>query len=185
MNYADIEMLHAYGGFTSPTEEDDALLEHFISAASAYADSYCKRRFALADDAVVTAHTFTDKNGLLMPPSDMLWLDDDLCSTPTYAEGALTVTLIPTTTPYNRIVRDDGSRWPDPTVVTGHWAYSMTPPVGITQAVLRMALWMFHQKESSDSYRPYITPGGILIMPGEFPKDIVMLLDPFRRMQLP
>ena len=184
MDYTDIATLHAYGGFTKPTEEDDALLEHFISTASAMIDNFCGRVFAIATGAAATARTFTKDNGLLPGSGRTLWLEDDLCSMPTYAEtGMPALTYIPTATPYNRIVRADGL-WPDPTVVTGQWAYSLTPPAPIIQACLRLAKWLYNSKETTEGDRPIITPGGIVIMPSKLPQDIVAILASYRRVRL-
>jgi hypothetical protein len=185
VNYTDTALVHAYGGFTSPSEEDDALLEVLIAAASAMIDNYCGRVFAIADGATPVAHTFTEENGGWQDYNDTLWLDEDLCSTPTFAETpAPTVTYVPRTIPYNRIIRDDGSEWPDPTTVTGHWAYSMTPPTPVITACLRLVMWIYHQKETADSDRPVIT-NGMVIMPAVLPKDIEAMLAPYKRVKLP
>ena len=184
VNYADTAMVHAYGGFTDPTDEDDALLELFIGAASAAIDNHCGRVFAIADGAATVARTFTADNGTLMYIGRMLFLDDDLCSTPTYAEApAPTVTYIPRDTPYVRLVREDGI-WPDPTEITGHWAHSMTPPAPIILACLRLVMWMYHQKETGDTDRPIIA-NGLVIMPAKLPEDIAALLAPYRKPMRP
>jgi hypothetical protein len=184
MDYVDIETLEAYGGWKNPSEEDRALLQHFISAASAFIDTKLGRTFGIPDGQAATAHTFTADNELLLS-GRTLWLDDDLCSVPTFAEDpAPTVTLIPTTAPYNRIVRESGI-WPDPTVVTGHWAYSMTPPAPIVQLTLRLAKWFYMMRESTDSDRPIVTSAGMVIMPSSLPKDIQDIFDLFTKARLP
>jgi hypothetical protein len=182
MDYCDVETLEAYGGFDNPTEQEKEQLARLISTASEMVDNYCGRVFGIEEDAAAVAKTFTVDNGLMELGSRTLWLQDDLCSTPTYAEGTVVVTLVPPGGPYERIVRDvDEGSWPDPTVVTGHWAYSMTPPVTIVQAVLRLAAWMFRQKETTDGDRPLLTPSGAVIMPDAMPADIAFLLGPFRK----
>ena len=184
MDYADIAALHAYGSWTRPSEAGDVLLESLISTASAMIDGFCHRIFGIADGAAAVARTFTRDNDLLWESRRFprtLWLDADLCSTPTFAEApAPTVTLIPTDPPYYRIVRAEGE-WPDPTVVTGHWAYSMTPPAPITHACLRLAIWMYHQRQSTDGDRPMVTEGGIFMLPNALPRDIQTLLAPYKK----
>jgi hypothetical protein len=181
MDYVEIDLLHTYGVFTHPNEERDALLEVLISTASAMIDNFCHRVFGIAEDAEPIARVFSLDNGVLPKTGRTLWLDDDLCSVPTFAEDpAPTVTLIPRAAPYDRIVRAEGT-WPDPTVVTGHWAYSMLPPAPITHACLRLALWMYHQRESTDGDRPMVTAGGVFMLPNAMPKDIQTLLLPYRR----
>ena len=180
MDYTDIATLENYGGFTNPSAEDEAMLERLISTASAMVDNFCGRTFKCE---VETARTFTDDAGNYETDGRTLWLDEDLCSTPTYAESpAPTVTLVGTPC-YNRIVREEGY-WPDPTVITGYWAYSLLPPAPIEQAVLRLSLWMYRQKESTDTDRPIID-NGILIMPSSLPKDIELVLKPYRKIGRP
>lgn len=177
-DYAEIADVHAYGGFTNPSDEDDALLQTLLSAASAEIDNHCGRVFS--SDAE-TAITFTADNGLL-GDDRTLWLPEDLCSTPTYAEGAVTVTLVPYKAPYDRIVRESGY-WPDPTVVTGHWAYSETPPADIVKACLRLTVWAFHQRESTEGDRTIIS-NGVVILPNSWPKDVLTTLAPYRRVRV-
>lgn len=185
MDYCDLETLEAYGNWQNPSKADRALLQHFISTASAFIDTKLGRTFGIPTGQAVTAHTFTADNELLPAEGGRtLWLDDDLCSVPTFAEGVIVVTLIPTTAPYNRIVRESGE-WPDPTVVTGHWAHSMTPPAPIVQLTLRLAKWFYMMRESTDSDRPIVTSAGMVIMPSSLPKDIQDILDLYRKVGLP
>jgi hypothetical protein len=184
MDYCDMATLLQYGGFTNPTSADEALLEHFISAASAFIDEKLGRTFAIASGEAPTGHTFSLDNGLLCSYSGrVLWLDEDLCSVPTYAEvPAPTVTIIPMIPPYLRIVRAlDSGYWPNPTVLTGYWAYSMTPPALIVQLCLRLATWFHRSKEGEEQDRPIVTPGGIVILPSALPKDIQDIFEVYRR----
>ena len=185
MDYIDIATLHAYGGFQNPTEEGDALLETFISAASQAIDDHCRRRFAYDEAAGTVAVTYSSDNGLLHALGRVLWLHDDLCSVPTIT-GDPIVSFIPQTTPYDRIVLDIISYpWPDPTVIEGYWAYSQEPPAVIVQVCLRLAKWFYDQKESTDTDRAIVTPNGMVIMPAGLPKDVMILLDNYRRVGLP
>lgn len=184
MDYIDMETLEVYGGWQNSSEETRALLQHFISAASAFIDMRLGRIFGIPDGQAVMAHTFTADNELLPAEGGRtLWLDADLCSTPTFAEvPAPTVTFIPTTAPYDRIVRESGA-WPDPTVVSGHWAYSMTPPAPIVQLTLRLAKWFYMMRESTDSDRPIVTSAGMVIMPSSLPKDVQDILDLYTKLR--
>jgi len=181
-DYIDMDALHAYGGFTDPTEEDDALLELLISTASGAIDNHCRRKFSCTE---TTAITFTRDNGLLPESGERtLWLPEDLCSVPTITDTPV-VTLIPYATPYNSIVRaTDEGYWPDPCVITGYWAYSLTPPVVIKQVCMRLTKWLYDMKESGDADRPIIS-NGIVIMPAKLPADVTTLLEPYRRTLLP
>jgi len=179
MDYTDLETVEATLVFTNPSEDTRALLAQLISDASAMVDDYCRRTFGIPDGQAVTARTYTADNGLLPAAGRTLWLDRDLCSTPTYAETpAPTVTLLGVATPYDRIVREDGL-WPDPTVVTGHWAYSMTPPAVISRETVRIVQWLYHQTEA------VMSQGQTVNGPNNMPTDIRNALDYYRRLRLP
>jgi len=180
MDYTDLETVEATLVFTNPSEETRALLAQLISDASAMVDNYCGRIFGIPTDQAVTAETFTDDNGRLIDDfGRTLWLDKDLCSTPTFAEApAPTCTYLPSDTPYNRIVREDGI-WPDPTVITGHWAYSMTPPAVISRETVRLVQWLYHQTEA------VMSQGQTVNGPNNMPTDIRNALDYYRRLRLP
>lgn len=183
-DYVDIDMMHAYGGYKDPTEEHDALLEVMISAASAAIDDFCNRTFASEETAVIE---FTRNNGLLPKASERtLWLPFDLCSQPVIAP-VIGVTLIPTYPPYDRLVLDDDEDpWPEGVTIEGHWAYSETPPVVIVRQCLRLTKWLVDQKETStDTDRPIVTPGGVVILPSRLPSDVEALLIPYRRITMP
>lgn len=176
MNYTDVETLEAYGHFENTSEVTRAMLDRLITVASAQVDNYCGRVFGIETDAATVTKTYSDENGLLVQADGVLWLHDDLCSTPTIATalGAPTLTYIPADTPYNRIHRDDGL-WEDPTTINGHWAYSLTPPPAIVQATLRLALDMV----------PVAGYTGETFRPGRIDEDVKALLNPYRRRKLP
>lgn len=184
MDYTDVATVEAYGGFTNPSEDERALLAHFITVASAMIDSYCGRVFAIETDAATTTKTFTQENGLL-PGYDrddqrVLWLDDDLCSTPTIATAAVgvTFTYLPDHTPYYAIKRSEGV-WEDPTTVAGHWAYAMTTPPVIENVCARLVTWLYHQRES------VMSQGQTVNIPNRMPSDVAYALAPYRRIRLP
>lgn len=183
-NYCEMAMLLQYGGFENATAEDEELLHHFIAVASAFIDEKTGRTFAVASTAPAIARTYSLDNGLLPAlQSRTLWLEDDLCVVPVFAEvPAPTVTYIPAAPPYNRIVRALASGyWPDPTVITGYWAYSMTPPLPIVQLCLRVATWLHRAKEGEGEDRPIVTASGLVLMPSALPRDIQELIDLYRK----
>jgi len=185
MDYATIEMLHAYGGFKG--EVDDTILQHLISVASQMVDQYCGRVFGIEAGAVAVTRTFTIANGLLPESGEAaLYFPDDIYTVttiPTLAAG-VTLTWMPDRPPYYGVIRDSGS-WEDPTTIAGYWAYSETPPVAIIQATLRLAVWLYRQRQTTDGDRAIITPQGILLAPTVLPRDVEFILAPFRRARLP
>jgi len=180
MDYITIEMLHAYGGFTGPSNDDDMLLQHFITAASAMVDSYCGRVFGIPTGAVATTRTFTIANGLLQEGEAALYFPDDVYTVttiPTLTAG-VTLTWMPDRPPYYGVIRSSGS-WEDPTTIVAFWAYSESPPIVIQQATLRLANWLSHQRES------VMSMGETVNGPNLMPADIADTLAPYRRVRLP
>jgi hypothetical protein len=151
----DIETLHAFGGFENPTEEQNALLEKIISAASALAEDHCNRKFAPDSTTVPTVHTFSYDSGLLdRAGGRTLWLDEDLCTVYSISPTPTgTLTMIPAIAPYSRIVLSEGS-WADGTAITGFWAYAMACPAEIEQVVLRLCLFLWRQKDADTFTSP-------------------------------
>lgn len=180
MDYTDLDTVKTYGGFTSLDDEHEALLQHFLSAASAMIDDYCDRIFGIEEGAATTTKTLTKDNGMLVTVNRLLYLPDDLCSTPTIATlvGAPTLTYIPDSTPYWAISREDGA-WEDPTTIAGHWAYSMTPPVIIQNTAARLAIWLYHQTEAVQGQ------GDTVNTPNLWPRDIRDMLRSYKRVRLP
>ena len=175
MNYTEVETLEEYCHFENTSEATRAMLERLIAVASDQVDQYCGRVFGIATDAAPITKTYSSVNGMWNEGAT-LWLFDDLQSVysiPTLV-GAPTITYIPDHVPYYALYRSDGS-WEDPTTIIGYWAYAMTPPESIVQAVLRLASEMVP------------VPGytGDVRRPGRIPEDVKALLDPYRRRQMP
>ena len=64
--------------------------------------------------------------------------------------------------------------------IAGKWAWSLTAPADIKQTTLRLATWLYRQKDTgSDSDRTIVTPGGI-IMPSALPKDVMSVCMAYR-----
>jgi hypothetical protein len=187
--YATLAECKTYSGFQfTGTAAEESILEDHLAAATSIINNKTFRSFGAATGTFATAtHDFTEDNGLLLEDQDRtLWLDDDLADVPiiTGSISGVTFTYIPRTAPFNRIVRSEGT-WPDPTTVTGHWAYSMTPPAPIKEVCLRLFKWLYSLRESTDTDRPIVMPGGQVIMPSRLPADIESILAPYCRRHLP
>lgn len=177
MAYIDAGALRAYLGIEAQT--DDALLTAFAGAAQAHIESACNRRFeAVADET--RSFEAADANGPL------LYLDADLCAlTGVDIDGEAADVSAVRTVPLNSApwwaLRRPGG-WHGEIEVTGRWAYSVAPPADIRQACIRLAAFMYRQKDSnSDADRPQQTPEGTWLMPMKLPADISVLIAPYRR----
>lgn len=66
--------------------------------------------------------------------------------------------------------------------VTGRWAYSVTPPNDIVQATLRLAAFLYRQKDTAvDGDRPILTGDGNVLMPSRLPNDVAEVLRRYMR----
>ena len=65
--------------------------------------------------------------------------------------------------------------------VTGKWAYSLTPPEAIKQATIRLAAYLYKQRDAQVfdiTAQPEI---GVITVPKGLPADVKQILDGFRR----
>jgi hypothetical protein len=66
--------------------------------------------------------------------------------------------------------------------VEGTWGYSATAPADIIHACIRLAAFLYRQKDTSaDIDRPMITGDGVTIMPSALPADVTRVLDRYKR----
>lgn len=161
MAYVTLEELKAYLGIV--TSADDQLLRTMLDAAQVAIERYCDRVFeAPADETRWFA---------CAPPTVVgrkLFLDRDLCYIAEIINGdgePLAISdllLIPHTPPYHTIQLLYGSRkiWtyrqnPEQAIaIRGRWAYSITPPSPVVQAVKELTAWMYHRYDQQGSKKP-------------------------------
>lgn len=209
MAYVTVADLKSYLGITASS--DDALLQSFLDAATAYIESpmgagrsfqagSSTRVFDAVRDtdwnpAVYAAFDRSQTPGLAMGRT--LYLDDDLCQITSIVNGDGTtitsnqyLTLPRNRAPYYaiqlRLSANIAWAWQaDPAAaitVTGVWAYSATPPADIQHACRRLAAWMYRQKDTaSDPDRPMVSPDGVTLLPATVPKDVQTILTGYRR----
>jgi len=186
MPYATLRNLKDYlmaGGQVPPTT-DDALLAAMLTRAQAIIEAKTTRVF----------ESRTETREYDMPPGRRLELDDDLLTvtTLTNGDGAVIASseyyLWPLNyAPKRAITLRQGSAvsWQPGTngdtenviSVAGTWGFMAAADDDIVQITLRLATWLYRQKDSSqDLDRPLIGPGGTMIMPSKFPNDVAEIL---------
>ena len=191
MTYCDAAALKRYLNITVST--DDTLLGECISRAQALIDVTCNRTFEAATDSTRTFDALVDVG----EDHRLLWLDADLCAITSVTNGDGTTVAADAYTPMPRhatpwyalqLKRGGAVSWTyeaapeDALTVVGRWAYSVSAPTAIVQACVRLAAWLYRQKDSNaDPGAPRVTPEGTWIMPSALPKDVEALLKPFRR----
>lgn len=65
--------------------------------------------------------------------------------------------------------------------IEGKWAWATTAPNNIVQAAIRLAAFLYRQKDASaDLDRPLLTADGVVILPSTMPNDVMSILDDYR-----
>ncbi len=68
--------------------------------------------------------------------------------------------------------------------MTGKWAYSTTPPDDIEHACTRLAAYMYRQKDAQTFDTTAIPDAGVILVPQGIPKDVKMILDHYKKVEL-
>ena len=186
MSYASTVQVKEYLGITS-TVVDDNLLEDLIERAEGLIDAYTGRSF---ESTTVTKYFGEgDTDG-----QDLIFYGDDLLTITKLTNGdAVEIT----SGNYRLFPRNDNPKWMlrldeayswnfsdgnSEISVAGTWGYSATPPLDIQHACVRLAAFLYRQKDNSaDIDRPMITGDGVTIMPTNLPADVTRLLDRYKR----
>ena len=185
MAYATTIQLKDYLGITNST--DDNLLEDFISRAEGIIDGYTGRHFEAATAAYYFQESDTDGNDLPLSGYDLLTV-----TKLTNGDGVEITSsdyrLFPRNeTPKWLIRLDEAKSWSfsggDSEIsVAGTWGWSATAPLDIQHACVRLAAFLYRQKDTSaDIDRPMVTGDGVTIMPSGLPSDVQKLLDRYKR----
>lgn len=170
---------------------DDALITTLIAAAQAQIDKHCRRSFEASQDS--TRYFNADED---VTDFD-LWLDKDLCAitTVTNGDGSTVSSSKYTTIPRNeipyyrlRLLGSSGLAWtytsdPDDAIsIAGKWAYSTSAPADIKQACIRLAAFMYRQKDKSMFDVQVLDAGSQYVTPLAIPNDVKEILADYRRL---
>lgn len=171
---------------------DDSIIADCILAAQAAVDAYCGRTFEASTNTVRYFDAIYDTEG-----GRDLHLSADLCSINSVTNGDGTTvtsgqyTTVPkNVTPYHTIhlLPSSGVAWTYTTdhenaiQISGKWSYSTTAPEPVQWATLRLAAWLYRQRDNSALVdQTQVMPSGAVLLPGKLPPDVMQLLDPYRR----
>lgn len=189
MSLCTVDEVALYLGLDS--SDDLALLESLVSAAQGMIERHTGRRFDVETATARYLHATRDVFGR------SLWLGAELAAAPTSVVNGNGVTV--TSNQYVLEPRNDapyyaltllgssGVTWTyttDPEgaiAVTGKWGYSTTPPAEVKHACVRLAAFLYRQRDNSgDSDRAIVTPGGT-VKPLTLPQDVTVILAPYVR----
>lgn len=190
-----------YGDFDTDFTSDNAdydWLAGLISKATAIIETYTGRVFEAAS-ATRYFDAIEDVAGsTLMLDDDLAIVDTD--TVVTNGDGTtLTsdhyVTEPRNDTPYNALVLkgSTGYAWEidsdgdaeNAISILGKWGYSVTPSEDIKHATIKLVRLLYKQRSGElDSVSPIVTPQGMLVMPPGFPRDILLVLDRYKKVRM-
>lgn len=188
MAYATLAELKAYLGFDNSTRvstQENDLLTSLLARAQASVDGMCQRTFEASTD---TVHHFDGR----AIGGRVLYLDGDLCAITSVVNGdGITVAGTAYTTeprnvtPWHALVLRPTAdiAWDGVTAdiaITGKWAHSTSAPADVVQATIRLAAWMYRQKDNTGNDQPMIA-GNVTILPSRLPADVTEMLQPYKR----
>ena len=188
MAYASKAQLKALLNISDTTDDD--LLDDLLARAQAMIERHTSRTFEASADTTRTLDALADVDGAT------LYLPNDLCQITSVTNGdASTVTAgqyvtIPSNVaPYFglRLKGSSGVGWtystdPEGAIsIVGRWAYSVTAPADIVQATLRLAAWMYKQRDTMNDGSATTIQNGITVVPTAIPSDVKTMLAPYRR----
>jgi len=170
---------------------DDQLLDILIARAQKIIEAITNRVFECSTN---TSH-YLQRQWLDHEDPYLLHMDGELVSVDTLKNGDSSATEIPNTEyyltgssgsrnlgpPYKAIRLKESSThawqwdtdgWVD---VSGHWAYSDSPPDSIVHACVRLSIWLYRQRlEGNEAVT--VSPEGYVSYPQKLPSDISELL---------
>ena len=176
------------------TSANDVLISLLLTRAQAQVESYCDRTFVAATAATRYYDAVRDTSD----DRRTLYLDDDLATIVTVVNGdgetVATTHYTPEPrheTPYRslRLTQRADTLWTyddapeDAIEVNGRWGYGTSAPADVQHAVIRLAAYMYAQKDVSTFDVSLIAAEGVMTVPQGFPKDVRELLEPYRRLR--
>lgn len=180
----------AYLNITSTGE--NTLIGTFVDAAQAMIERYTGRKFDVTQDSTRYFNPIIDVRG------KALHFDGELAQAPTTVVNGDGVTVTAqqyATEPKNqapyyglRLLQSGGVAWTwatDPEgaiAVTGRWGYSTAAPADVKHACIRLAAWLYRQRENApEADRTITTITGDTLRPMRMPADVESILAPYVR----
>lgn len=191
MAYATISEFKAWFGLPNSSDEDD-VIQQALDAATAWFEGQTGRVFEAASDTERAFDAELDVDG------DALYFDNlDLAQITSVVNGdgqAIDAddyqTMPRHHAPYFgiRLKLNAPVAWtyvdtPENAIrVTGRWAFSVTPPTDVKQAVLDIAHQFYKQRDTMvESAEPLPSPSGEMIAPRGLPKSVWSAVGRYKR----
>lgn len=164
----------------------DGLLTDCLLRAESQIDDYTRRRFTPWVGTVVhRADTATRYGKRFYLDRDCIRLDAIVNGDGgTIPLSAATLGPANPNPPYRTVTLASGHAWnaaPDGTIAfAGTWGYSLRPPDAIVQATVRLAAYLYRQKDVGVSDVSGFDQAGEVQYASGMPRDVLWLLSPYR-----
>ncbi len=191
MAYVTLANLKTYRGITST--KDDTLLQSLVDRSQKQIEIYTGRVFESPTTASIH---YLDGVRNVSDDKRILFLDYDLYSVTAVVNGDGTTVnstaYVPEprhATPIRslRMKSSASTLWvyedseEDAIAVTGRWGYSASAPADIQQATIRLAGYLYAQKDASVFDVTAFPEAGVMTVPQGMPRDVREILDNYRR----
>ena len=184
MAYIELSDLKIYLGVTEGS--DDPLLTNCIARATAIFNA----QFPSSFESEIETRYFTDDD---IASDGILWLDNPLLTVTTLTNGDADATVIASAdywlrprneSPYWYIKLKDGGTTTyfefttDGEIsVAGTWGYTTTAPGIVVQCVMRLAAYIYRQKDSQVFDTTAVPELGIMTIPSGIPNDVKIMIE--------
>lgn len=189
MSYTTAADIAAYGNLGTPDAALTTLLTSIAAEVTQAINALCDRTFAADSDtaqAYYLDETDYDEHG-----RPRLWLGQDLAALTSIVNSnnedvTANARLVPSRTkPAHSLLLTNNATWGDnediAIVVTGRWAYSLTPPADVKRAA---ELWALHLYRLSDlKVNVTVNVAGVAIRQGNRPDEVTRLLQQYMRLR--
>lgn len=205
--YATLEQLKAETGIRE--SKDDDLLTQKIAEAQDILERTYKRRFEAPAPETrfvdYSPETLADNGRTLLLRFDVCQIDevkngdgtvisvDQYVTTPrlrSVSDGKSLAVGVPEWWPWYALTlkRNSGLRWmhngqlEECFALTGRFAFSVTPPPAVVSATIRLAYWLYKQRDNAQNI-PSPTAGkyGQILLPADLPEDVQVKMKGLKR----
>lgn len=190
VSIASVSDIKSYLSIAEDETTDDVLLGTIVDAVNEYIETETGKVF---EDPGVDQTRYFNKDRI--DRDGILWLDKELytITSVTNADDESINTSYIQSYPLNekpingiKLKQSSNLHWnfsynDSLIAVTGRWCYSLTVPKTVKQAAIRLASWVYRQKDNaSDVDRPILTGDGSVLMPSRFPNDIETWIESYK-----
>lgn len=171
-SYASLTELKNYLNIT--VNDDDVLLIRLLESATQTIDTLTQRRFVANEETRIVTNVHRQ----------YLFLNDDivqLLELKDRNDNVIDIQTVDVPVYPTRYLKRINATWPANGVkVTAKWGFSFAPPADIVQICIRLAAYLYRQKDAQVFDVLGQAATGTLTLPSGVPSDIRQMLDNYR-----